>query len=52
MAWQATIVAQPFVCPKCSRRFPRLPYKGNCPDHSSTVKVTDQSDLAATYKES
>lgn len=41
--WQQTMRDLPFVCPKCSRRFPRLPFKGRCPNHTSVVKVTDQT---------
>lgn len=50
MRWQEIIVAHPFVCPKCSRRFPREPRKGNCPNHLPTVvKVIDQGDLPVSW---
>lgn len=47
--WQRTVTAQPYVCPRCSRRFPHLPRKGNCPNHTSTVKVLDQTDIAEGF---
>lgn len=49
--WKGIMRRQPFVCPRCSRRFPRRPVNGNCPDHSSVVKVWDQSDLIASWDE-
>ena len=50
--WQEWIIRQPFVCPKCSRRFPRdlPPKKMRCPDHARPVPVWDQSDLAAEFE--
>lgn len=48
--WKATIVAMPWVCERCSRRFPRYPVNGHCPTHLPTkVKVSDQTDLAAKF---
>ena len=29
--WRQIMRRLPFVCPRCSRRFPSLPFKGYCP---------------------
>lgn len=48
MNWREIIAMHPFVCPKCSRRFPTNPMNGNCPNHlPRAVKVTDQTGLAS-----
>lgn len=51
MRWQEIMAALPYVCPRCSRRFPVEPRKGYCPNHlpGTRVKVLDQGDLVAAF---
>lgn len=48
--WKAIMRRLPFVCPKCSRRFPLAPRKNNCPSHLPTaVKVVDQTAIMEAW---